>query len=70
MNLHKSRQRNKMRIKPTMSMHLSISDLNADLVSWYQERTKKLEDQLQFLVDDDLINDHSVEREVKQLLSK
>lgn len=53
-----------------MSMHLSISDLNADLVSWYQERTKKLEDQLQFLVDDDLINDHSVEREVKQLLSK
>lgn len=59
-----------MRIKPTMSMHLSISDLNADLVSWYQERTKKLEDQLQFLVDDDLINDHSVEREVKQLLSK
>ena len=59
-----------MRIKPTMSMHLSISDLNADLVSWYQERTKKLEDQLQFLVDDDLINDRSVEREVKQLLSK
>jgi hypothetical protein len=39
-----------MRIKPTMSMHLSISDLNADLVNWQQERIKELEKAVRVLL--------------------
>ena len=49
---------------------MSQRDRYHDMVVDAEQRIIELEDKLQFLIDDDLINDHSVEKEVKQLLSR